>query len=193
MLGNRGWCALSQAGQPALPHHGNADRCGYLWCDDQSGARPLRSTNMRINPLLAVVVIMATVPNAFADIYKCKDAKGKVTYSSTPCPARAASLPVDKIINYENSPQGKESAAVLKIQGDALRQKNANDLRLWEEIKTPKKALIPKNRPSQNKDPGPCLGDCGSEQGMCVAQCNNNSMCVGNCSAAWGRCQSRCH
>lgn len=148
---------------------------------------------MRINSLLAVVVVMAIASNALAEIHKCKDAKGKITYSSTPCPAQAAKLPVDKIINYENSPQGKEGAAALRIQGEALREKNANDLRLWEEINSPKKTFIPKKSASPHRDPGPCLGDCGSEQGMCVAQCSGDGKCIGNCSAAWGRCQARCH
>lgn len=78
---------------------------------------------MLTKPALAVVICLVITPSAFAEIHKCKDAKGKITYSSTPCPARATNLPVDKIINYEDSQQGRQNAAVLKAQGGERKDK----------------------------------------------------------------------
>ncbi len=43
------------------------------------------------------------------------------------------------------------------------------------------------------KDPGPCIGQCGAEQGMCIAQCNGKGECIAQCNAAHGRCVARCH
>ena len=43
------------------------------------------------------------------------------------------------------------------------------------------------------KDPGPCIGACGAEQGICISQCQGNGQCIGNCAAAHGRCVARCH
>lgn len=83
----------------------------------------MRTTQMLIKPMFAVVVYLVITPGAFAEIHKCKDTKGKTTYSSAPCPARATSLPVDKIINYEDSPQGRQNAAVLKAQGGERKEK----------------------------------------------------------------------
>lgn len=38
-----------------------------------------------------------------------------------------------------------------------------------------------------------CIGDCASDQGICIAECNGNGQCIGRCAAAYGRCVSRCH
>lgn len=78
---------------------------------------------MLVKSMLAVVVCLVITPGAFAEIHKCKDAKGKITYSSTPCPARATNLPVDKIINYEDSPQGRRSAATMRAQDAERKEK----------------------------------------------------------------------
>lgn len=43
------------------------------------------------------------------------------------------------------------------------------------------------------KDPGPCIGECGSEQGICISNCDGNGQCIGNCAAAEGRCVARCY
>jgi len=43
------------------------------------------------------------------------------------------------------------------------------------------------------KDPGPCIGGCGAEQGICIAGCQGNGICISNCAAAHGRCVARCH
>lgn len=42
-------------------------------------------------------------------------------------------------------------------------------------------------------DPGPCISDCASEQGICISQCQGNGQCIGQCAAAHGRCVSRCY
>lgn len=40
---------------------------------------------------------------------------------------------------------------------------------------------------------GQCMGDCASEQGICIANCQGDGQCIGNCASAHGRCVSRCH
>lgn len=44
-----------------------------------------------------------------------------------------------------------------------------------------------------NQNVGQCMGDCASEQGICISQCQGDGQCIGNCGAAHGRCISRCH
>ena len=44
-----------------------------------------------------------------------------------------------------------------------------------------------------NSDIGQCMGDCASEQGICIGQCEGNGQCIGNCAAAHGRCVAKCH
>lgn len=40
---------------------------------------------------------------------------------------------------------------------------------------------------------GQCVGDCSSEQGMCISYCNGNPSCIARCADAHGRCVARCH
>lgn len=42
-------------------------------------------------------------------------------------------------------------------------------------------------------DIGRCLGDCASEQGICISQCYGNAQCISNCAAAYSRCVARCN
>lgn len=42
-------------------------------------------------------------------------------------------------------------------------------------------------------DPGRCISDCASEQGICMGNCGGDGQCISNCAAAHGRCVSRCH
>ena len=42
-------------------------------------------------------------------------------------------------------------------------------------------------------DLGICIGDCASEQGICISQCQGDGQCISNCAAAHGRCVARCH
>lgn len=39
---------------------------------------------------------------------------------------------------------------------------------------------------------GQCQGQCASEQGICISQCQGNGQCVGNCAASHGRCVGGC-
>lgn len=41
-------------------------------------------------------------------------------------------------------------------------------------------------------DVGQCMGNCASEQGMCIGQCMGNGQCIASCAATHGRCVSRC-
>ena len=43
------------------------------------------------------------------------------------------------------------------------------------------------------RDPGPCIGACAAEQGICIANCQGNVQCIGQCAAAHGRCVARCN
>lgn len=49
------------------------------------------------------------------------------------------------------------------------------------------------NNSSSPKDPGPCMGDCGSEQGICISFCNDNGQCIARCAETHGRCVARCY
>ncbi len=40
---------------------------------------------------------------------------------------------------------------------------------------------------------GQCMGDCASEQGICISQCNGDGQCISRCASAYGRCVSRCN
>jgi len=42
-------------------------------------------------------------------------------------------------------------------------------------------------------DIGQCMGDCASEQGMCISQCQGDGQCINRCGAAHGRCMARCN
>lgn len=40
---------------------------------------------------------------------------------------------------------------------------------------------------------GQCMGNCASEQGMCMGQCMGNGQCIASCAATHGRCVARCN
>lgn len=42
-------------------------------------------------------------------------------------------------------------------------------------------------------DVGQCMGNCASEQGMCMGQCQGDGQCISSCAAAHGRCVARCY
>lgn len=70
---------------------------------------------------IAVMLSMALSPNtALAEVYKCKDAKGKITYSDSPCQKQAAQLPVDKSIQFENSAEGRHASAINKSKAESM-------------------------------------------------------------------------
>ena len=37
-----------------------------------------------------------------------------------------------------------------------------------------------------------CFGNCASDQGICIGQCQGNGQCIANCQQQHGRCISRC-
>ncbi|WP_459947353.1 hypothetical protein, partial [Desulfocastanea catecholica] len=44
-----------------------------------------------------------------------------------------------------------------------------------------------------NQNVGQCMGDCASEQGLCISECQGDGQCIGRCGATHGRCVARCH
>jgi hypothetical protein len=44
-----------------------------------------------------------------------------------------------------------------------------------------------------NSNVGQCMGDCASEQGICISQCQGNGQCINRSAATHGRCVSRCN
>ncbi|HUX30542.1 MAG TPA: DUF4124 domain-containing protein [Thiobacillus sp.] len=70
---------------------------------------------------------MVLLPNvSLAEVYKCKDAKGKITYSDSPCQKLGVQLPVDSSIQYENSASGRQTAVANKSRADLRKaQENA--------------------------------------------------------------------
>lgn len=157
------------------------------------------------NIFVVALALLGILPSmASADIHKCKDKKGKITYSTNPCSNTDAQLPVGGIINYENSPEGRQDAAIRKSAAEVLRAKDENDIKLYEKNRALEKRYIPTNRnyvrpqispqvSAPDKDVGLCMGDCASEQGICIAQCETKGSCIANCASAWGRCASRCN
>lgn len=68
---------------------------------------------------IAAMLSMALSPHAaLAGVYKCKDAKGKITYSDSPCQTQAAQLPVHGSIQYENSAAGRQAAAASRSEAE---------------------------------------------------------------------------
>jgi len=43
------------------------------------------------------------------------------------------------------------------------------------------------------RDPLPCFGECASERGACVGECDGDPECISRCQAAHGRCVSHCN
>lgn len=75
---------------------------------------------------IAVMFTVALLPNAsLAEIYKCKDAKGKVTYSDSPCQKQAAQLEVDRSIQFENSAVGRQAAAISRSETEIRKTQEA--------------------------------------------------------------------
>lgn len=57
-------------------------------------------------------------------------------------------------------------------------------------------ALFFQNNDAVAKDAaeiGQCMGDCASEQGICISECMGDGQCIGRCAAAHGRCVARCN
>ena len=44
-----------------------------------------------------------------------------------------------------------------------------------------------------DSDLGQCMGECASEQGICIGQCQGDGLCIAHCAAAHGRCVARCN
>ncbi len=43
------------------------------------------------------------------------------------------------------------------------------------------------------KDVGQCMGDCASDQGICISRCDGDGQCIGDCASDHGTCVSRCN
>ena len=68
--------------------------------------------------LVAMLSIALSPHAALAGVYKCKDAKGKITYSDSPCQNSAAQLPVHGSAQYENSAAGRQAAAANRSEAE---------------------------------------------------------------------------
>lgn len=53
-------------------------------------------------------------------------------------------------------------------------------------IESPPQIHIPQ------RDIGQCMGSCGAEQGICIANCQGRANCVANCANSNGRCVASC-
>lgn len=60
-----------------------------------------------VTKLVVLVVYLLHAPAASAELYKCKDAKGRVQYSDSPCASSTRQLALDGNIQFENSAQGR--------------------------------------------------------------------------------------
>ena len=85
--------------------------------DHEFGRQPM----IAIAGAAAMVSMMLLPFKSLADVHKCKDAKGKITYSDSLCQTQAAQLPVNSTIQYENSEAGRQNSAV----NSAIRQSEA--------------------------------------------------------------------
>lgn len=84
----------------------------------------LKNSPDTARPLIAIAFIVAILSMvlgsnySFAGVYKCKDAKGKITYSDSPCQTQAAQLPVHGSIQYENSTAGRQAATENRSEAE---------------------------------------------------------------------------
>ena len=76
-----------------------------------------------------------------------------------------------------------EERANRELLEQQLAKENAN-------AKTSHRTII---EPRVPRNPGPCIGACTNEQGICMSYCMGDGTCIGNCAASHGRCVSRCH
>jgi hypothetical protein len=154
----------------------------------------------------AALACLVLLPGeSLAEIYKCKDAKGKVQYSDTQCPAaiktdisnnpspavspNTHSSPNERILSIyiQEAIANKEykraaSLAVTPAQFAMIREAQERDAKAKSNYASP-----------PGRDIGQCMGDCASEQGICSSQCQGNGQCYGNCGAVHGRCVARCN
>lgn len=42
------------------------------------------------------------------------------------------------------------------------------------------------------EDIGLCIGECASEQGMCIARCEGDGRCIAYCNEVHARCVAKC-
>lgn len=162
--------------------------------------------------LVAAVMSFGLWPNeSLAEIYKCKDAKWKITYSNSPCQSQDVKLSVDKGIQYWDSPEGKRNTAINKPKVEAQRIREEEAVKFFRKLRNMEHTSIqvehiranpsasPPSPPSASpprppgRDIGQCMGGCASEQGICISQCRGDGQCIGNCAATHGRCVARCN
>lgn len=63
----------------------------------------------KFNAIFSVVCLLFSLPAA-ADVYKCKDAKGHLQYSDSPCASSASQQALGGTVQFENSEQGRLSS-----------------------------------------------------------------------------------
>ena len=84
---------------------------------------------MRTPPLSLLVLLVATLPAAAQELFKCTDAAGNVTYQQTACPAAATEKKIDATpANPGFDPEARER--LLRQGADAdqrLRERAAQD------------------------------------------------------------------
>lgn len=165
--------------------------------------------------ITALAYLLLLPGESLADIYKCKDAKGKVQYSDTRCPAAVTtgisnnpsptvspntrSNPNERVLDIyiQEAIANKEykraaSLAVTPAQFEMIRAARERDAKA-EYSRANQPSVRPPIASPPARDIGQCMGDCGSEQGICISQCGSNGQCIGNCAAAHGRCVARCN
>ena len=84
---------------------------------------------MRTPPLVLLVLLIATLPAAAQELFKCMDAAGAVTYQQTACPATATEKKIDATpANPGFDPEARER--LLRQGADAdqrLKERAAQD------------------------------------------------------------------
>ena len=76
--------------------------------------------------ILALFLLVAALP-AVADMYKCKGADGRVTYSDTPCPAKSVSSKIRP--DQQPTPSPTELAAKVSEGNQDSRPKESRNRR----------------------------------------------------------------
>lgn len=157
--------------------------------------------------LFLLLTIFLALP-AQADIFKCKNGKGKITYQQSPCPDTMVGKVApeqdayleDQIRAQNRTEQMKKMVRLNEATEAARRERGAAARREWAENQ--RRSALGQDQTNGNgnikssppgRDVGLCMADCSNEQGICISQCQGNGQCIGNCGAAWGRCAGRCN
>jgi len=128
--------------------------------------------------LFLLLTICFALP-AQADIFKCKDGKGKITYQQSPCPHTMAGKVApqqdpylaDQISAQNRAEQMKRMVRQNEVNEAARREQGAAARNNQRQSALEQEQTIGKRNTKSSppdRDVGACMADCASEQGICI-------------------------